>query len=387
MIPSPSSPNTPPPRLSVCYLGAFDPDYSRNRIIRAGLAARGVRVSLAPLPRGLNLRETLPLLWRTMRREARECDALIVAEYNQLLAPLAVSLGRLLRKPVIVDYTVGLFETRVLDNNASRKRGWRRRAFRELDRWNVGAAAGTFTDTNRHRDAFRQQIGGAAKGMVVVPVGVADEWLAAPTRVGAPALDRDPDGPLLVQFYGGFNPFHGTEVILRALSWLNTDERFRFEMIGRGPMHDAALQRAHLLGIQRLAFIDPPDTPELVRLVARADICLGVFARRDKTTCVIPHRLMECMALGKPVVTAESAAVDEYFTPGQTLITVPPSNPGALAKRLRTLAADPDERRRVGRAAAAAIHDQFTAEQVVAPLIALLERVTSPSTQTRTHTP
>ncbi len=376
MIVSSPTPTPPPPKYAVCYLGAFDPDYSRNRIIRAGLAARGIRVSLAPLPRGLDLRETLPLLWRTMRREARDCDALVVAEYNQLLAPLAVGLGRLLRKPVLVDYTVGLYESRVLDNNASKKRDWRRRLFRELDRWNVGAAAGAFTDTDRHRDAFRQQIGAATKGMVVVPVGVAEEWLDASIWLDVPPSDKAPDEPLLVQFYGGFNPFHGTEVILRALSWLNTDERFRFEMIGRGPMHEAALKRAHLLGIKHLRFIDPPDTPELVRMVARADICLGVFARRDKTTYVVPHRLMECMALGKPVVTAESAAVDEYFTPGEALVTVPPSNPGALAKRLRKLAADPEERRRVGKAAAAAIHGHYTAEQVVAPLIALLERVT-----------
>ena len=365
-----SKPQTHHSDLSVCYLGAFDPTYSRNRIIRAGLEARGVRVSLAPLPRGLNFRQTLPRLWETMRREAQRSDAQIVAEFNQLLAPLAVGLGRLLGKPVIVDYTVGLFESHVLDNNAVKPRLWRQRLYQALDRWNVDAAAGAFTDTNRHRDAFRQQFGGGRR-LAVVPVGVADEWLRPPELPPKP-----PGEPLLVQFYGGFNPFHGTEVILRALSWLNLDPRFRFEMIGRGPMHQAALHRARLLGIRRLDFIDPPDTPELVRRVARADICLGVFARRDKTTYVVPHRLMECMALGKPVLTSESPAVDEYFQPGEHLIVVPPSDPGALAKRLRALADDPDERARLGQAAAAVIRAHYTPAQVVAPLIALLERLT-----------
>ena len=164
-----------------------------------------------------------------------------------------------------------------------------------------------------------------------------------------------------------------------ALSWLNTDERFRFEMIGHGPMHQAARKRAHLLGIRRLDFIDPPDTPQLIQHVARADICLGVFARRSKTDYVVPHRLLECMALGKPVVTAEAAAVREHFIPGEHLITVPPSDPGALAKVLRTLAEDADRRARIGQAAAAHIREQYTPARIAAPLATLLARVASRS--------
>jgi len=179
-----------------------------------------------------------------------------------------------------------------------------------------------------------------------------------------------------VQFYGNFNPFHGTEVILRALSWLNTDERFRFEMIGRGPRHAAAIERAHLLGIQRLDFIEPPSLHDLIPMVARADICLGVFARRAKTDYVVPHRILECLALGKPLITAESAAIREYFTPGEDLITVPPSNPGDLARMIRRLAEEPDLRERLAVTGARTVRQHYTPEQTVAPLLALLERVT-----------
>lgn len=355
---------------SVCYLGAFDEDYTRNRVIRTGLAARGWKVSMAPLPTGLNLRRTVPLLWNTMREEARRCDALIVAENNQFLAPLAVGLGRLLRKPVVIDYTVGLYEQHVLDNNKAKPKGWRNRGYRALDAWNIATAAGVYTDTNRHKDSFRETIGTPARRMAVVPVGVDAEWFETP-----PPPQKSPDEPLLVQFYGSFNPFHGTEVILRALSWLNTDKRFRFEMIGRGMMYDAARKRARLLGIKELAFIDPPSTADLIEMVNRADICLGVFARRDKTSYVVPHRIMECLAMGKPVVTAESPAIDEYFTPGEDLITVPPSNPGDLARTIRRLADQPDMRERVALTGAVTVRRLYTPEQTVAPLIALLERI------------
>jgi glycosyltransferase involved in cell wall biosynthesis len=111
-------------------------------------------------------------------------------------------------------------------------------------------------------------------------------------------------------------------------------------------------------------------------MVARADICLGVFARRSKTDFVVPHRVMECMAMGKLVVTAESAAIDEYFTPGKDLVTVPPSNPGALARKLRELADDADLRRIIAASGARTVREHYTPEQAVAPLVALLEKVT-----------
>ncbi len=143
---------------TLCYLGAFEAEHSRNSVIRAGLAARGWQVTLAPLPVGLDPRRSAAQLWRIMRHEARACDALIVAEYNPLLAPLAVGLGRLLGKPVILDYSVGLYESRVVDNNAARRRDWRPGAYRALDAWNLATANGAFTDTSRHKAALLEQI-------------------------------------------------------------------------------------------------------------------------------------------------------------------------------------------------------------------------------------
>jgi hypothetical protein len=114
-----------------------------------------------------------------MRDEARRCDALIVAEHNQLLAPAAIALGRLLGKPVIVDYTGGLYESRVLDNTHARERDWRHRGWRTLDAWNLATAAGAFTATDAHRAAFKATIGGIGAALARAAVGVAPACIEA----------------------------------------------------------------------------------------------------------------------------------------------------------------------------------------------------------------
>lgn len=358
-------------KFKICYLGAFDEAYPRNQVIRAGLEAHGYHVTLAKLPKALGTAGKLPLLWRAMRQEARDCDVIILAEFNQLLAPFAILLGRLLGKPVLVDYLVGLYDANILEREETRLQSWRARTFRWLDRYTIGAARGVFTDTAAHREAFRLQAGKRAERVEVVPVGAYDPWWSP--SVAAPP--KAPGEPLLVQFFGNYIPFHGLPVMIRAFSWLNTDERFRFQMIGRGQTYDDALERAKLLGIRHIEFLDPVPPEDLPALVAQADICLGVFGRRTKTDYVVPNKVYQCMALGKPVVTAEATAIDEHFTAGEHLVTVPPSNPGELAQALRALADDPARRARIGQAAAARIREAYLPEDVVRPLVAMIAGV------------
>ncbi len=348
----------------VSYIGVLDEQYPRNQVIRAGLAAGGWEVRTAPLPRRLNtLRKLLPL-WRAMRREAAHCDLFVLAEFNQLLAPWAVFYGRLLRRPVAVDYLVGLYDASVQDRESTAPNSLRARLFRAIDRWNCAHAPLIFTDTPAHREGLHLIVGPAADRLRVVPVGAYDAWwYPRPARPGA-----SPDS-LLVQFFGSYIPFHGIDVILRAAHLLRSDRRFRFELIGRGQTYRAMAALAGSLALDNVEWIDSVPAPDLPERVAAADICLGVFGDRAKTDYVVPNKLYQVLAMGKPAITAESAAVRAYFTPGEHLLTIPPGDPAALAAALRTLADDADLRARLGAAGAARIREAYRPEMVTAALL------------------
>ena len=72
--------------LRVCMLGAFAPDYPRHQIICSGLERVGVEVVSVILPRKSNTLRQMPRVaahWR----QIRDCDAVFVPAFNQLLAP------------------------------------------------------------------------------------------------------------------------------------------------------------------------------------------------------------------------------------------------------------------------------------------------------------
>src|SRR5579859_806601 len=94
----------------VCMMGGFAPDYPRYQIIRVGLERNGVEVkpvTLSPNTNALELTLQLPRSWH----ETGDCDAVIVPPFNALLGPTAWLMGQLTRKPVLIDYMVGLTDS------------------------------------------------------------------------------------------------------------------------------------------------------------------------------------------------------------------------------------------------------------------------------------
>jgi glycosyltransferase involved in cell wall biosynthesis len=85
--------------------------------------------------------------------------------------------------------------------------------------------------------------------------------------------------------------------------------------------------------------------------VAGAAICLGVFGTSAKAARVVPNKVWQAMAAGRPVVTADTPAAREVLDDGRTALLVPAGDPDALAAALARLAGDRGLREAMGRAA------------------------------------
>jgi glycosyltransferase involved in cell wall biosynthesis len=99
-------------------------------------------------------------------------------------------------------------------------------------------------------------------------------------------------------------------------------------------------------------------------MLADAGIMLGVFGDTEKTRYVIPNKVFEALAMGLPLITAESPALNEFLEPGKHLSTVPPGNPTALAAEIVRLAETPSERKRLGEAGVQRIREAFMPAEI-----------------------
>ena len=89
--------------VRICYLGGFDPQYSRNNFLRQALAENGCEVVMCRVPPGMPTAKKYPRLIAQYRQAWRSCDLLLVPETQQTTVPLGWMLARLTRKPVVFD--------------------------------------------------------------------------------------------------------------------------------------------------------------------------------------------------------------------------------------------------------------------------------------------
>jgi glycosyltransferase involved in cell wall biosynthesis len=79
-------------------------------------------------------------------------------------------------------------------------------------------------------------------------------------------------------------------------------------------------------------------------------VCCGIFGASEKVQRVVPNKVFECIAVGRPVVTADTPAVRRVFTEDEIAL-VPAGDPESLADVIRRLLADPERSEAMAQAA------------------------------------
>jgi glycosyltransferase involved in cell wall biosynthesis len=128
----------------------------------------------------------------------------------------------------------------------------------------------------------------------------------------------------------------------------------------------------------RVDLIGPVPPAEGRELVRRSSVV--VLSHFDTDLAHGPLVLLDAMALGKPVVATATGGTIDYIDDERTGLVVAPGDSDALASALERLTTDPALRERLGRAARAECEQRLAPAEFTRQLLALVERVTDPTT-------
>jgi len=348
----------------ILFFGAYDPDYPRNEIIRKGLKRCGFVVSECRVDARFKVFLRYPaLLWR-WARVGRSSRIIFVPDFRHKDVPLAWALARCSGKRLVFDPLVSRYETRVLDR-ADVVRGslqsWHNR---NLDAVSLGLADLVLADTQAHARFYAEEFDIPPGKIRVLPVGFDEDIFRQAAFHGDRAY-------VTILFYGTFLPLHGVETIIAAAGILR-GKAVRFMIVGEGQTHGAAEEMAAGLPDDLLAFHPAVSIRDIASLLAEADIVLGIFGKTPKAAMVVPNKVFQALAVGRPVVTADTPAIHELFTPGVHLLAVPPGDARALAAAIELLAADAPMRRRLSEAGGSFVRAQFNSRRIAERLSTIL---------------
>lgn len=370
---------TPPARAvgRVCFFGTYARNHTVNLLLRRAFEELGCGVDELHAPLWEETRDKLPgyfqpaSLARLGLRYAGRAVTLAPRVYLRRPAlwvsgfngQLDVILLRLLRwrAPVLFAPLVSITETVIEDRGVHAPGSAVARLVEGMDRLSLRVPSRVLIDSEAHRRYLIERF-------ALRPERVASWYLGADTRVFRHYAPRPRSGPLRVLFYGQFLPLHGVETILAAMVALASDPAYEFTVVGTGPERRRALAGVPRAAADRLRLIEWIPYEQLGELVASADLCLGTFGSSAKAAMVIPNKVYQAAAVGRAVVTADTPALREVFTPGVDVATCPPADVAALVETIARLR-DDAERERLAAAASDLMARRFSAAAQAAALL------------------
>jgi glycosyltransferase involved in cell wall biosynthesis len=258
-----------------------------------------------------------------------------------VLAPLA----KVRRMPVLFNAFISLYDTVVDDRKLASPNSLLGRSLRVVDRWSLRLASRVLADTPCHADYFVELAGIPRDRIGVV-------WVGAWDRIFAPRPNAENDA-VRVLFYGTFIALHGLETIIRAAKLVEGDG-IAVRIIGHGQEQPLVDRLLHELAPANVETIESVPLEQLPNEIAAATICLGVFGTSDKARRVVPHKVFECAAVGRPIITGDNEGIRTAFDESEVVL-VPPGDATALAEAIRALIVQPGLRAKLG----SACHERY----------------------------
>ncbi len=313
--------------MKVVYWGTYDLGKPRNRIMIEGLRANGVEVlechreiwsgiedksqvsgTLKKLRMVWQWLISYPFLLYQYSRQPNH-DFVIVGYLGHIDIFFLWPIAKIRGVPIVWDAFLSLYNTVVEDRKL-------------ISLYNPLALALVFCEWSACRLADRIVLDTKAHGRYFVDKFTLDKHKVDCVPVGAEEFFfhsrdfqvplRQKEEPFTILFYGQYIPLHGVEHIVKAAQ-LTQAETFRWILIGQGQERGKIDHLIQELRLDNVTCIEWVPYPELINWLGRADVCLGIFGDTEKAGMVIPNKVFQIIAAGRPFITANSEAIKELI--------------------------------------------------------------------------
>ena len=208
----------------------------------------------------------------------------------------------------------------------------------------------------------------------VLPYGIDLSAFEATPEIRQVAVElraRHAPKPLLL-YVGKLRHYKGLNVLIEAMQQIDA----HLLVIGSGMLEEEWRWQASALGLDdRISFLgELSDADKLIALYA-SDLFVLPSTNRAEAFGIV---LIEAMACGLPLISTELGTGTSFVNQHeQTGLVVPPGDPDALAAAINRLLGDDELRKRMGAAALARVHAEFSQATMTARMTSLYHEALS----------
>jgi glycosyltransferase involved in cell wall biosynthesis len=337
-------------KKTILWWGRFDPNYSRNRIIRKQLKNLNYEIlDFYPLISRFGYIEALI-------KKIKRTDFVWVPCFRQrdILSASKWCLNKnikLIIDPLISSWDKQTYEKEKILNQKQSD------ALKKKESFLFNKADFVLADTNLHANLFQKKLGVDKNKIFIVYVGAEESLFNnLPSK-------NNTKKKFEILFYGSFIPLHGSEIIIKAAKSFKKNSNVHWTMLGAGP--DLYKCKALAKDCPNIFFEEKIEYTKLASRIKKADLLLGIFGNSNKAGNVIPNKVFQSLASGKTIVTRKSNAYPKKLLKlDNGIIFIEPNNPKALNNAVLKITKDKRFLRR-SNAQAKIIYDTYFSEKII----------------------
>jgi len=315
-------------KLTVCYFGNYNPNYSRNRVLINGLKENKIKVIEC------NQREKR---WKYIKlflqhwKIRNNYDLIIVGFPGHTVIWLAKLISK---KPVIFDAFLSLYDSLVFDRKVYSNKSFKAKYYYFLDWLSCKLADKILLDTKSHINYFIDTFGIRRTKFDYIYIGTTP-------NIFYPYAKKKEKNTFVVHFHGTGIPLQGIEYILDSAKELEKFPEIKFNIIGNVQTLSAIRERINRYKFKNVNFIKPISIEKLADYINASDIVLGIFGTTEKAKRVIPNKIFEGLACAKPIITSKTPAIEELLTNKKNCLLTKPGDPSDLSNKILELKNNP----------------------------------------------
>lgn len=325
-------------QVKICYFGAYSPNYARNKVNIEGLRESGVEVVECRVE-STGLKKFLDL-YKKHRLLRKKYDVMIVGFMGHTLVPLAWLLTRYPRKKLVFDAFISTYDSNIFDRKKHSRYGLMALKYWLIDWLSCVLPDLVLMDAEAHADYMSRTFHISRRKIKGLMVGCSDEVMYPRSQHKAPLnVFEQVDSDFLVHFHGTYIPTQGIPYIIRAAKMLE-DKGVGFNIVGKLSTYKESLDLAKELDIKNVSFFEYMPYEKLAESMSGADVCLGAFGDTDKAKRTYIFKIVEAMAMKKPVITGGTPALEEFLTDRKNVLFCRMADSRDLADKILNLKDD-----------------------------------------------
>jgi putative colanic acid biosynthesis glycosyltransferase WcaI len=156
-------------------------------------------------------------------------------------------------------------------------------------------------------------------------------------------------GRFVVSYIGTLGNASGLEVALKAAKQLqHVLPKVLFLFVGEGAEKEQLVSLAHREGLGNVVFLPQQPRERIPSLIQLSDVCLVLLKKAAVFKTVIPTKMLEFMACGRPVILGVDGQAREILEAANGGLFIEPEDVTALVQAIKHLYEDAECRRVLG---------------------------------------